>query len=55
MEFMFSEDANALKIRKYLTADVAKLEYIENIFVKLISATDLDDTIQQIIQLVLMD
>ena len=44
MEFMFSEDANALKIRKYLTADVAKLEYIENIFVKLISATDLDDT-----------
>ena len=37
---MFSEDANALKIRKYLTCDYSKLLYIKSIFYKLCRANN---------------
>ena len=37
-EVMFAEDAFALKIRKFLTCDSTKLEYIQSIFKKLCKA-----------------
>ena len=37
-EAMFAEDAFALKIRKFLTCDCTKLEYIQSIFKKLCKA-----------------
>jgi hypothetical protein len=44
-EQMFSEDANALKIRKYLTCDHSKLLYIKSIFHKLCRANNGLDTL----------